>query len=582
MADQPRVTIYNDTDSDMPGGALCQWAGGFTTRGGMKVVKPTADDAATLIVNGPFAVGPGEMGYGYLDARGLVAFDPEGDTPQEGDTLGSVSGSWYGAVGGKGFRVLAAAAHWADCIRADIDTVAVEPPTNTNPYKFPGVYLATTAALPSCTYSNGTAGVGATLTGTANGYIGSIDSVSPGTGKDILVKNQSNAAHNGIYTLTFQGDAGAPFVLTRRADADTWDDYGAGVLAVVWYGSINRLRTFKSSSASTIGTSSITWTQYAPGVSVGEFGSGTPNTYGPTETIIVDRDAGLRSYSSGFGAGITQLAASATQNGYVTTGNQTFAGNKSAAASYQWSAGLVGMLNSGYGYQTRFPSGWFGDSPDMTVSDISTFNADGNGAFVLFDGTAGGYGSIFMRRRSDLELYGSSIWIVPNSPVGFSAIGPTYNVYEGSTILVGQIGVWEGDYDTTVTAGTHGVVKFGKTGTVGPSAQFVRGVCVDLGSGSYGTVTSVSGGTSADGVTVSVSTGTTTPVITVTLQDITPDSVTTDTVTTTHNVDSGADVTAVGNFTTSAGDFTTTSGSVSAVDGIFSGNVSGVMDGGTW
>ena len=81
------------------------------------------------------------------------------------------------------------------------------------------VALATTAALPSCTYNNGTAGVGATLTATANGAL-AVDLGTTEAGYSILVKNQVDATQNGLYTVTNAGAAGAAFVLTRRTDAD--------------------------------------------------------------------------------------------------------------------------------------------------------------------------------------------------------------------------------------------------------------------------------------------------------------------------------------------------------------------------
>lgn len=81
------------------------------------------------------------------------------------------------------------------------------------------VALATTAALPSCTYNNGTAGVGATLTATANGVL-TVDLGTAEAGYSILVKNQATATQNGIYTVTTAGAVGTPFVLTRRTDSD--------------------------------------------------------------------------------------------------------------------------------------------------------------------------------------------------------------------------------------------------------------------------------------------------------------------------------------------------------------------------
>jgi hypothetical protein len=81
------------------------------------------------------------------------------------------------------------------------------------------VIYATAAALPACTYANGTSGVGATLTGNAFGAL-TIDGESPLQTYSVLVKNQVDAKQNGIYTVTTTGGASAYFVLTRRTDAD--------------------------------------------------------------------------------------------------------------------------------------------------------------------------------------------------------------------------------------------------------------------------------------------------------------------------------------------------------------------------
>jgi hypothetical protein len=73
-------------------------------------------------------------------------------------------------------------------------------------------------------------GVGATLTNSGANVALSIDGVSLSNTARVLVYQQSNAVHNGVYTVTNAGapDApgpGAAWVLTRATDADT---YGVG------------------------------------------------------------------------------------------------------------------------------------------------------------------------------------------------------------------------------------------------------------------------------------------------------------------------------------------------------------------
>ncbi len=88
------------------------------------------------------------------------------------------------------------------------------------------VDTVTSAALPACTYANGTnvsaPASGATLKANANGALGTINGVTMNINARIIVKNQVNQAHNGIYQVIDQGVAGGsgrPWVL-RRVVAD--------------------------------------------------------------------------------------------------------------------------------------------------------------------------------------------------------------------------------------------------------------------------------------------------------------------------------------------------------------------------
>jgi hypothetical protein len=79
--------------------------------------------------------------------------------------------------------------------------------------------VATTADVSTWTYSNGTAGVGATLTAAGNGVV-AIDSVNLTLNMRVLVKDQSPSTENGIYYVSTAGAAGAILVLTRALDAN--------------------------------------------------------------------------------------------------------------------------------------------------------------------------------------------------------------------------------------------------------------------------------------------------------------------------------------------------------------------------
>ena len=65
--------------------------------------------------------------------------------------------------------------------------------------------------------------MGATLTADAVGAL-TVDGVAADTvGERLLIKNQANAAHNGIYEVTTVGTGSVAFVLTRTEDCDTAD-----------------------------------------------------------------------------------------------------------------------------------------------------------------------------------------------------------------------------------------------------------------------------------------------------------------------------------------------------------------------
>ena len=133
----------------------------------------------------------------------------------------------------------------------------------------PAVELATTANL-SANYSNGTLGVGATLTSTTNGAFPTIDGVtltSTTSGQNgVLVKNQTNTAHNGRYNLTQLGSVSTPWVLTRCGLCDEADEIpGAYVFVKVGtlYAGTGWVQIVASPSTFVVGTDAITVTQFS-------------------------------------------------------------------------------------------------------------------------------------------------------------------------------------------------------------------------------------------------------------------------------------------------------------------------------
>jgi len=125
------------------------------------------------------------------------------------------------------------------------------------------VRAGTTTALPACTYDNGTSGVLASLTGNANGALSAQDGVTLTIDQMLLVKNQVNQAHNGVYVLTQPGDGSNPFILTRLGTYDTTAEIVTGTFFTVLSGDTLALSQWSMNNDATItvGTTDITFAQ---------------------------------------------------------------------------------------------------------------------------------------------------------------------------------------------------------------------------------------------------------------------------------------------------------------------------------
>ena len=275
-----------------------------------------------------------------------------------------------------------------------------------------GVTAATTGTLASATggtitYNNGTDGVGATLTTT--GTFNLIDTVNVQTvGTRILVKDEANAAHNGVYTYT------STTVITRATDADSYGP-GADELSLNNYffvsaGDDNKGSAYVVDSpigTITFGTSEILFAQFSSS-QVYSAGTGldltgvefslantavTPASYGDAgnvSTFTVDQqgrltaagEAAIQAPASGItgstlSSNVTtsSLTSVGTLGSLSVTGNVS-AGNISATAgdftSVSGNGSALTALNASNISTGTLPSGRLSGTYTITVSGSAT------------------------------------------------------------------------------------------------------------------------------------------------------------------------------------------------------------------
>jgi len=167
------------------------------------------------------------------------------------------------------------------------------------------------------TYNNGTAGVSATLTATANGTL-VIDSTVAQAAQRVLIKDCDDQAENGVYVVTTVGDVSNPYVMTRSADADSYGEQSANTLDEGSYffvtgGTSQKGASYVCSTVSAIifGTTAITFAEFSIS-QVYQAGTGIDIT---NTTISLETPVAVANGGTG--------VSTAPTNGQLLTGNGT-------------------------------------------------------------------------------------------------------------------------------------------------------------------------------------------------------------------------------------------------------------------
>jgi hypothetical protein len=261
----------------------------------------------------------------------------------------------------------------------------------------PAVRAATTTNL-SAIYDNGTLGVGATLTADTNRVFTTLDGVvNWSVGQGVLVKNQTNAAHNGRYNLTQLGSASTPWVLTRCGLCDeaseipgsyTFVQYGNSYAGTGWVQIVSDPDTF------IVGTNAIIVSQFS---GAGSYTAGTGlslngNQFSNTGVLSVNSLTGDITATNlldaiktvdGSGSGLdAELLDGQTSSHYLDYTNLT---NKPTLFSGDYAdlTGLPTLFSGDYADLTGLPTLFSGSYNDLTdkptiPTNVSEFTNDAN------------------------------------------------------------------------------------------------------------------------------------------------------------------------------------------------------------
>ena len=232
------------------------------------------------------------------------------------------------------------------------------------------------------TYNNGSSGVGATLTTT--GSYTTIDGVTLSNGMRILVKNEANAAHNGIYDRT------SSTVLTRSTDFDTPAEMAGGDFTFVTAGTLyDNTGWVMTDPVTTVGTTNVNWVQFS---GAGTYTAGTGLTLTGSQFSITNTAVSAGSYGNSDAVATFTVNAQGQLTAASNTVIQANAANLSGTTlkstvvtSSLTSVGTVtsGTWNSLVGSSATFAAGLSG----ANLASITGANVTGTVATATTAGT---------------------------------------------------------------------------------------------------------------------------------------------------------------------------------------------------
>lgn len=328
----------------------------------------------------------------------------------------------------------------------------------------------------NATYSNGTDGVGATLTNAGTQTALVIDGVTVSVNDRVLIYQQTTQTQNGIYTVTNVGSGSTNWVLTRATDADSYvfdspNGLSEGSTVFVQQGATGAGETYTCNTVGTItfGTTNITFVQvssaqiYSAGTGLTLSGTqfslsdtGTAGTYGSASQVPVFTTNAQGQVTSVTNTAIA-ISASAITSGVLGLANGG-TGQTTAQLAINTLAGAVtsGQYLRGNGSNVVMSAIQAGDVPTLNQNTTGTAG-NVTGVVAVLNGGTGSTTQSGARTGLGATTLGSNLFTITNpNAITF----PRFNADNSVSSLNAT------DFRTAIGAGAGTVTSVGGTGSV--------------------------------------------------------------------------------------------------------------------
>ena len=321
----------------------------------------------------------------------------------------------------------------------------------------------------------------------------------------ILVKNQANAAHNGIYTIN-----AAKTVLTRTTDYDTAAEIAGGDFTFITNGTLyNSTGWVQIDEVTTIGTDPIEFVQFSGKGSFtagnylylvdNQFNANATST--STASVLIARDA-----SENFAANTANLVTvnagtiNATSNGLIANSTTITVGNSSVNVTVtpstidlgtQFDANSTGLYHTGVvNAASHTTSGFVANTTAIVPTSNTILLGNSIGRFIVSANTVDASGTLtsntvilrgsaasFTTTISPTEPTANRIVTLPDETftVGFRNIPPVGTKTSSYTLATSDVGKY-------VQIGTGGSIVI-------PDATFAEGDAINIFNNTSGSIT---------------------------------------------------------------------------------------------